>query len=342
MSLPMTSQSAGQSLAKSGRPLSGLRQVAGEGNVVDQGVKPDVGDEFGVERELDSPGKAALGAGNAEVRVKVNGVEHFRLAEGRKDKITALFHELLHPFHMVGQAEIPVFFLQFHHFPPFRAEVAFRVPFLVRQELFLAHGVESLVGFFVKLALILQVRQDFLHAGLVARIRRGGPSVIADSQAVPQRQELPRDIVDMLLRRNAQLFSRLLHFLPMLVHPGQEIDFLPLHPVPARENVRQDFFISVPDVGRSVGVVNGRGDIVHAGDDTPFLPFCKQSHGGIPGVFFSMGWESKGGRGRNGGRGCADIPFPPRRSLLRKGLNRRKYGGAGCPLENSPNAWFRK
>ena len=46
---------------------------------------------------------------------------------------------------------------------------------------------------------------------------------------------------------------------------------------------------------RSVGVVNGRGDIVHAGDDTPFLPFCKQSHGGIPGVFFSMGWESKGG-----------------------------------------------
>lgn len=272
-----------------------LRQVAGEGNVVDQGVKPDVGDEFGVEREFDSPGKAALGAGNAEVRVKVNGVEHFRLAEGRKDKITALFHELLHPFHMVGQAEIPVFFLQFHHFPPFRAEVAFRVPFLIRQELFLAHGVESLVGFFVKLPLVFQVRQDFLYAGLVARIRRGGPSVIADAQAVPQRQELLRDIVDMLLRRNAQLFRRLLHFLPMLVHPGQEIDFLPLHPVPARENVRQDFFISVPDVGRSVGVVNGRGDIVHAWDDTPFLPFCKQSHGGIPGVFFCMGWESKGG-----------------------------------------------
>lgn len=86
----------GPELGKTGRPAVRLRQVAGEGNVVDQGVKPDVGDEFGVEREFDSPGKAALGAGNAEVRVKVNGVEHFRLAEGRKDKITALFHELLH------------------------------------------------------------------------------------------------------------------------------------------------------------------------------------------------------------------------------------------------------
>lgn len=63
----------------------------------------------------------------------------------------------------------------------------------------------------------------------------------------------------MLLRRNAQFFRRLLYFLPVLVHPGQEIDFLPLHPVPARENVRKDFFIGVPDVGRSVGVVNGRG-----------------------------------------------------------------------------------
>lgn len=89
----------------------------------------------------------------------------------------------------------------------------------------------------------------------------------------------------MLLRRNAQFFRRLLYFLPVLVHPGQEIDFLPLHPVPARENVRKDFFIGVPDVGRSVGVVNGRGDIVHAGNDTPFLPFCKQSHGGVQRVF---------------------------------------------------------
>lgn len=123
ISLPMTSQSAGQSLRI---PAAAVRAPPGKpakGNVVDQGVKPDVGDEFGVEREFDSPGKAALGAGNAEVRVKVNGVEHFRLAEGRKDKITALFHELLHPFHMVGQAEIPVFFLQFHHFPPFRPKL---------------------------------------------------------------------------------------------------------------------------------------------------------------------------------------------------------------------------
>ena len=90
----------------------------------------------------------------------------------------------------------------------------------------------------------------------------------------------------MFLGRNAQFFRGLLYFLAVLVHPGQEIDFLPLHPVPARENVRKDFFIGVPDVGRSVGVVNGRGDVVHAGNDTPFLLFCKQSHGGIPRAFF--------------------------------------------------------
>ena len=208
---------------------------------------------------------------------------------------------------MVGQAEVPVFFLQFHHFPPFRAEAAFRVPLLVRQELFLAHGVESLVGFFVKLSPVLQVRQDFLHAGLVARVRGGGPPVIADAQAFPQGQEFGCDVVHMLLRRNAQFFRRLLYFLPMLVHPGQEIDFLPLHPVPARENVRKDFFIGVPDVGRSVGVVNGRGDIVHAGNDTPFLPFCKQSHGGVQRVFLKA-WNGRI-RSCNEGRRRTEVPF---------------------------------
>ena len=259
---------------------SRFRQIAGEGNVIDQGVKPDVGDEIRVKRQFNAPGKAFLGAGNAEVRVEgaFDRVEHLRLAEGGKDEGTALFHKLLHPFRLVGQAEIPVFFLQFHHFPPFRAEIAVFIPFLVRKELFLPDGIKAPVGFFVKLALVLQAGEDLLHARLVARVRGGGPAVVADAQPFPERQEPGRDVVHMFLRSNAQFLRRLLYFLAVLVHPGQKIDFLPLHPVPARKNVRKDFFISVPDVGRSVGVINGRGDIVHAAKDTPFRPFCKQSH----------------------------------------------------------------
>ena len=108
----------GPELGEFRQPAVRFRQVTGEGDVVDESVKPDVSHEFRVKRKFSFPRKGGSWGGNAEVRVKVNGIEHLRLAEGRKNEAAALFHELLHPLHMVGQAEVPVFFLQFHHFPP--------------------------------------------------------------------------------------------------------------------------------------------------------------------------------------------------------------------------------
>jgi hypothetical protein len=41
--------------------------VSGEGDVVDERVEPDIGDEVGVEGDLDAPAQALFRAGNAQV-----------------------------------------------------------------------------------------------------------------------------------------------------------------------------------------------------------------------------------------------------------------------------------
>jgi hypothetical protein len=47
-----------------------IRVVAGEANIVHQGVEPNVGDEVGIEGELDAPGEARLRAGDAKVALE--------------------------------------------------------------------------------------------------------------------------------------------------------------------------------------------------------------------------------------------------------------------------------
>ena len=62
-------------------------QVSCEGDVVDEGVEPDIGDEVFVEEERNAPSEAFLGTRDAEVgRFRFfDGVEDFGFAEGGSD-----------------------------------------------------------------------------------------------------------------------------------------------------------------------------------------------------------------------------------------------------------------
>lgn len=70
------------------------------------------------------------------------------------------------------------------------------------------------------------------------------------------------DAIDELLGSLSRLFSALLHFLPVLIHAGEEIHLTPVLPLKARHDVSEHFFIRMADVWRSVRVVDGGGDVV--------------------------------------------------------------------------------
>ena len=66
--------------------------------------------------------------------------------------------------------------------------------------------------------------------------------------------------IDKLLRRDALLLRRLLHLLPVLIDAGEEKNVVAFQPVIAREHIGEHLLVSVADVRRAVGVVDGGGD----------------------------------------------------------------------------------
>ena len=138
---------------------AGFLPVSREGDVVDEGVEPDVGDEVRIEGNLDAPVQTFLGPGNAEVGVggPVNGVENLGATESREDAEGAGLDGRTEPFGVLGKFEIPVFLLEFDDLSPFRSELALLVAVLFGEVLFLADRVEPTVGFLAELAFVVQV-----------------------------------------------------------------------------------------------------------------------------------------------------------------------------------------
>ena len=92
------------------------------------------------------------------------------------------------------------------------------------------------------------------------RVGGGGPRVVFHVELFPKRREFFRDAVHKFLRLHARLLRALLDLLPVLIHAGEEKDFLAFQPVIPREHVGEHLFVGVADVRGAVGVVDGGGD----------------------------------------------------------------------------------
>ena len=182
---------------------SGIRRgfVAGEGNVVNKRVEPDIGDVVFIERQLDAPAQAFLGAGNAEIDTGVflKRIEQLGFAEGWEDDFWIGFDEVLEPIRVVAEFEIPVFLLDLDNLTPLRAEISRLIAVALLEELLLPHRVVAGVGFFVELALMLEIGEDCTHAGLVARVGGFRPTVVIDAEFFPKFGEFTCCACDVLL-----------------------------------------------------------------------------------------------------------------------------------------------
>ena len=75
------------------------------------------------------------------------------------------FDVIAQPVDVIGEFEVPVFFLDFLNLAPFRPELAFFVAIAVGEKLFLPDRVESLVRFLVELAVVVEFLKNRLNAG---------------------------------------------------------------------------------------------------------------------------------------------------------------------------------
>ena len=82
------------------------------------------------------------------------------------------------------------------------------------------NAVPAFVLAFINVALFVQLRKDFLNHFLVLLVGGADEMVVTGSDGVPDLTDLRRDIVDVLLRRNAFFFGQLLDFLPVFIGAG--------------------------------------------------------------------------------------------------------------------------
>ena len=103
--------------------------------------------------------------------------------------------------------------------------------------------------------------QDLPDDPLVPLLRGADKIVVGNAQAVVQRPELGRRVVDELLGRDAAFACAHLHLLAVLVGADQEENLVAHQSPETRNDVGQHLFIGMPDVWRPVHVVNGSGQI---------------------------------------------------------------------------------
>ena len=245
-----------------------LLPIASEGDVVDEGIEPDVGDKVGIEGKLDTPMQAFPGPGDAEIGFPraIDGVQHLGPPEFREDpKISRAYH-LLEPVGVLRELEIPVFLLQFDHLAPFFAKITLLVTILLGEVLLLPDRIESPVSLLVELSLLVKGREDLLDTPFVILVGRCGPAVVVHSQFFPESEELP----GVALRKGGHIdafpIRGLLHFLPVLVDSGEEEHLIATQAAVAGNDICEDFFVGVSDMGKPVRVVDGGGDeeLTHA------------------------------------------------------------------------------
>ena len=244
---------------------SRLGIVAGEADVVREGVEPDIGHKGGIEWKLDAPGEAGFWAGNAEVAGEfLYGVSQLGDAKiGNDDRIRrfcAGVDEMEEPVAVLGKFEVVIFLFDQDDLAPLGAELAVGAAFFFREELLLAHAVVAALRGFVELAFIPESLEHALHAGFVQVLHRGSPGILAEVEFFPEFHEEAGDLGDKLRRLDSAFLGGLLYLLSVLVHACEEEHIASCETLVAGDGVGEDLLIGMADVRRAIGVVDRGGD----------------------------------------------------------------------------------
>ena len=237
----------------------GVVAVAKCGDIVAQGVHPDVHGVLGVEGDGDAP--LDRGAGDTGVlQALLDEGDHLILAALGLDELGVLLVQLEQAVGVLAGAEEVGFLVGV-------VDLAAAVGALAVHQL--AVGPETLAGLavvahilaLIDVALLIQLGEDLLAGLDVVVVGGADEAVVADVQQLPQVLDGGHDAVHIFLGLHPGGRGLVLDLLAVLVGAGQEHHVVPLLALEAGQRVTGHGGVAVADVQLVAGVVDGGGDV---------------------------------------------------------------------------------
>ena len=129
------------------------------------------------------------------------------------------------------------------------------------QKLLLARRVKAFVLRLVDFALVEELLEHLTYDFLVPLLGGADKIVVGDIELGQKSAEFGADLVGKLLRRDAFFLGALLDLLAVFIDAGEKMYAVAHLAAEARDHVREHLFVGVPQVGRTVHVINRGGNI---------------------------------------------------------------------------------
>ena len=177
----------------------GVAAGGGDADVIDERIKPDVGDVCGIEGNRDAPVQTIGGAGDAEVfeGVVLEKAEDFVAAIIGLDEMRIRLDVTDEPFLLVLEFEIIIFLDQFGHFAVLGGKRAVRQAVLVGEKSFLFRRVITAILALVEKAAGIELGKNGLDGFLVARLGGADKIIVGKreffDQRFPNRRQVHRN-----------------------------------------------------------------------------------------------------------------------------------------------------
>ena len=234
--------------------------VAQGGDIVGEGVQPDIDHMAVVKAHRDAPLEG--GTGDAEVLQAgfQEVVDHF-LFPGLGDDEVGVFLDVLHEPVLVFAHPEEVGLLLGGLDGAAAVGAAAVLQLALGPEGFTGGAVHAGVLAFIDVTLVIEPLEDFLNHLFVVVVGGADKVVVAGVHGVPDGADLAGDLVHIGLGGHTGGARDLLDFLAVLIGAGAEEDVVALHSLEAGDGVGEDDFIGVADVGFPGGVGNGGGNV---------------------------------------------------------------------------------
>ncbi len=246
------------------------------GDIVGQGIQPDINHMFRIKFHRNTPGKA--GSGNAQIRQPwlEEIVDHFFLSGFGGYEIRIGFDVLFQLFLVFGHLEKVGFFFGFFCLSPaFGANAVMNLG--IGEKGFARGAIPSFIFTFIDVTLGIQLIENGCHGFFMIFI--GGPDefVVGGIHQIPHFPDFACHLVHIFLGMNPGFFGTFLYFYTVFIGTRQEKNIFPNESLIPGNGVRKHHLIGVADMRLAGCIRNRRGQIKFFFHGDPFLSLdCSQ------------------------------------------------------------------